>query len=449
VPEQESVTTHSVSSPSQLGCQTSVASSKSRAKPNKNGSLIQAAVILICDSLDAGGIERVVSTLANTWARQGRRVCVITLHARRRFYSLDPSVDHIIVDRSGVSWFVEFLKKLKLRLDELRRAKPWLSAILGGAFYHLLIQFFYRIKYYLYVRYEGWLLRRELRRVESPVIVSFGTVVNIITLRASEPLGRPVIISERNDPNRLRRTKMLEVLTHRLYRSAHLVTANTRAGLESMTSFVEPHKLIFVPNPLAPANHNGGSGLGVSESPTFLSVGRLVWDKAHDVLLEAFAKTAGQLEDWRLSIVGDGRDAATLRAQAEGLGITERVDWHGIVADPHLFYRRASIFVLPSRVEGMPNVLLEAMSHGMPVVVSDGAPGPLELVEDGVTGLVFPVNQPKALADILVRLAKDEELQKRLGAAAKARVAEYELPRALAEWETIIGLERLAKVNRE
>ena len=96
--------------------------------------------------------------------------------------------------------------------------------------------------------------------------------------------------------------------------------------------------------------------------------------------------------------------------------------------------------MLPSRVEGTPNALLEAMSCGLPVVVSDGAPGPLELVEDGVTGLVVPVNDAAALAAAMRRLASDGELCCRLGAAARARVSEYDLPRALVAWESVLGL---------
>jgi glycosyltransferase involved in cell wall biosynthesis len=126
--------------------------------------------------------------------------------------------------------------------------------------------------------------------------------------------------------------------------------------------------------------------------------------------------------------------------RAEKLKITGRVDWHGVVRDPFIFYRAANIFVLPSRVEGTPNALLEAMSCGLPVIVSDGAPGPLELIEDGVTGLVVPVNDAAALAAALRRLASDEQLRHRLGMAARARISEYHLPQALVAWESVVGL---------
>jgi GalNAc-alpha-(1->4)-GalNAc-alpha-(1->3)-diNAcBac-PP-undecaprenol alpha-1,4-N-acetyl-D-galactosaminyltransferase len=403
-----------------------------------------ANIILVCNSLDAGGIERVVSTLANEWSRCGRKVSVITLHDRRRFFALDPSVHHVIIDRAGLTWVAEFLKKLKSRLSKLRVARPWLITLFGLRLYRLFAERFYSLNFQLFIEYESWALRRALRSVESPVVVSFGTSINIITLRACEGLGRRVIISERNDPRRLARFGLWDLMWRKHYRSADLVTANTHTALNDMSGFVEPGKLAYVPNPLALAkgngNGNGHAHTPISPSPFFLNIGRLVSDKAHDVLLEAFALLGDELKEWRLAILGDGRMRDTLKAQAASLGVASRVHWHGIVQDPHAFYRAANIFVLPSRVEGTPNALLEAMSCGLPVIVSDGAPGPLELVEDGVTGLVVPVNDATALAAALRRLASDDELRSRLGEAARARVSEYELPRALAAWESVVGL---------
>ncbi len=397
-----------------------------------------ADLILVCNSLDAGGIERVVSTLANEWSRRGRKVSVVTLHDRRRFFALDPSVHHVIIDRAGLTWAAEALKKIKSGLSELRVARPWLIVLFGWPLYHLFAERFYSLNFRLFIEYESWALRRALRRIDSPVVVSLGTAFNIITLRACEGLGRRVVISERNDPRRLARFGLWDLMWRKHYRSADLVTANTRGALLDMGDYVEPEKLAFVPNPLVFRNGNGGAH--ASPAPSFLTVGRLVWDKAHDVLLDAFALLGGELQEWRLAIVGDGRRRELLKAQAKELGLAGRVDWHGVVPDPHAFYRAANIFVLPSRVEGTPNALLEAMSCGLPVIVSDGAPGPLELVEDGVTGLVVPVNDAQALAAALRRLACDGELRSRLGEAARTRVSEYDLPRALAAWESVVGL---------
>ena len=89
--------------------------------------------------------------------------------------------------------------------------------------------------------------------------------------------------------------------------------------------------------------------------------------------------------------------------------------------------------------------MLEAMSYGLPLVVSDGTPGLLELVEDGVTGLVVPVNDASALAERSGGWRLTKPFRKRLGAAARAHVSEYELPRALAAWESVVGLEALTR----
>ena len=137
---------------------------------------------------------------------------------------------------------------------------------------------------------------------------------------------------------------------------------------------------------------------------------------------------------------GDGVLNAALRVQAARLGIGEQIDWFGFVQDPLLHYNIAKVFVLPSRIEGTPNALLEAMGCGLPVIVSDGTPGLLEVVEHGVTGLVVPVNDAVALAAALRAMLSDATLRRRLGTAARERVLEYELSRSLASWESVLGL---------
>lgn len=400
-----------------------------------------ADLILVCNSLDAGGIERVVSTLANEWTRRGRKVSVITIHDRRRFFALDPAVHHVVIDRVGLTRLADLLRWLVSRLRALNLNEGWLSRLLGGRVSALFNKSLNRAYYKLLFAYEAASLRAALKRVNSPVVVALGTPINIITIRACRGLGRRVVISERNDPKRLPGIKDWDALARRFYNRADLVTANTRRALGDMSDFVEPEKLAFVPNPLVLPNGNGHNhDAAPALSPLILNVARLVRDKAQEVLLDAFALFGDEFKDWRLAFVGDGYLKCDLQTRSESLGLSERVDWHGIVRDTHTFYHAATIFALPSRVEGTPNALLEAMSCGLPVIVSDGAPGPLELVEDGVTGLVVPVNDAAALAAALRRLASDDELRSRLGEAARARVSEYDLPRALATWETVVGL---------
>jgi glycosyltransferase involved in cell wall biosynthesis len=207
-----------------------------------------------------------------------------------------------------------------------------------------------------------------------------------------------------------------------------------------MQTYVDNDKLAFVPNPLVrPEAGADTRRLSPSAAPVILTVANLTRVKAHDVLLEAFARLSPELSNWRLALVGAGEEEQNLRGHAKSLGIAEGVDWYGRVADPSVFYRTASIFVLPSRYEGMPNALMEAMSYGLPAVVSNASPGPLDLVKDGETGLVVPVDDPFALANAVELLANNGPLRKRLGDAGRKRVSEYDLPKVMPLWERVIA----------
>ncbi|HEX6625450.1 MAG TPA: glycosyltransferase, partial [Pyrinomonadaceae bacterium] len=221
-----------------------------------------ADLILVCNSLDAGGIERVVSTLANEWSRRGRKVCVITMHDRRRFYALAPAIHHVVIDRAGLARLADLLRWLAARLRGSAPPRFWLLRVLGGVLHRLFSRRLYRAYAALVYTYEAWALRRVLKRVETPVVVSLGTPTNIVTVRACRGLGRRLVISERNDPKRLPRIRNWDALARRFYNRADLVTANTRGALRDMSEYVETGKLAFVPNPLVLANghDNGGGG---------------------------------------------------------------------------------------------------------------------------------------------------------------------------------------------
>src|SRR4051812_12505725 len=215
-----------------------------------------ADLILVCNSLDAGGIERVVSTLANEWSRRGRRVCVITQYDRARFYTLDTEVHHVIIERGSMGQVAELPNRLKSRLLEFGFLKRQLLKPLRGAFPHLLAERLYRINFSLLFAYETRALRRAIESVESPVVVSFGTSLNILTLKACRGLGRRVVISERSDAG----LQGWGRLSRRFYDDADVVTANSRGALRGLKGFVDPRKLAYVPNPLVLPNGNGNGG---------------------------------------------------------------------------------------------------------------------------------------------------------------------------------------------
>lgn len=355
---------------------------------------------LVISDLGSGGAQRVVTALANAWTERGLHLCVVTLAPPESdFFTLDARITRLSIGGLGASHSV------------LRAVRANFRRILA--------------------------LRWAIRQADAPTVVAFVGVTNVLTILAAAGLGMRVVISERNDPAKQSLGRVWDALRRSFYRHADLVTANSRGALEALRSFVPERKLAFVPNPLALAPRAAKSNKAV---PTILTVGRLSCQKAHDVLLSAFARVAANAPGWRLAVVGEGELEDDLRQQAETVGVADRVDWVGRANDPFIYYRRADIFVLASRFEGTPNAVLEAMSCGLPVVVSSSSAGALDLVEDGVTGLVVPVDDVTALAEALSILMRDPALRQSLGKRAQARVQDHGVDNVLSVWERLLNL---------
>lgn len=172
---------------------------------------------------------------------------------------------------------------------------------------------------------------------------------------------------------------------------------------------MDPRRVVTIYNPAipedfteraaAPVGHPWLANTGV---PVTIGVGRLADQKGFDVLLTAFAKLRSH-RPARLIIVGEGTLRAALEEQARKLGIDGDVDLVGSVPDVLPWVSRANLYVLSSRYEGLPNVLIEALAAGAPVVSTDCPSGPREILEDGRLGPLVPVDDVEALADAMER----------------------------------------------
>jgi len=117
-------------------------------------------------------------------------------------------------------------------------------------------------------------------------------------------------------------------------------------------------------------------------------------------------------------IAGDGPLKASLQNLCESLDISNRVDFLGVVEDVNDLYRRASLFVFPSLLEGFPNALAEAMACGLPVVSFDCDAGPSDLIEDGINGYLVPVGDSELLSQRMLYLIENRSLRESFGAKA-------------------------------
>lgn len=153
---------------------------------------------------------------------------------------------------------------------------------------------------------------------------------------------------------------------------------------------------------------------------TVICVGNLIAYKGHDLLLEAAARLPSE-PAWRLLFVGDGPERDALSRRVDELGLRHRVDLLGQRTDVPALLSDADVAVLPSRSEGLPNAVLEAMAHSIPVVATavGGVPG---LLRAG-GGILVPANDASALADALARLLRDPDLRRQMGDEGRAEVA--------------------------
>ena len=267
---------------------------------------------------------------------------------------------------------------------------------------------------------------------------------NILCCAAAWDLPIHLVVSERNDPRLQTMERLWRWLRRVYYRRADVVTANTEGVLEALQEMGTWRRLELLPNPLPALVSTDRSPSSTDRRQEILSVARLVPQKGLDLLLRAFASLPESVRfGWTLVLVGDGPEREQLQSLGESLSIADAVRFEGFQSNPMQYMQSAAVFALPSRFEGMPNALLEAMASGLPAVVTDASPGPLEMVSDGRNGLVVPTEDPVAFAAALHTLMATPERRLQLGEAARQTLRSMEWPVVEPLWRSVLGIEQL------
>jgi GalNAc-alpha-(1->4)-GalNAc-alpha-(1->3)-diNAcBac-PP-undecaprenol alpha-1,4-N-acetyl-D-galactosaminyltransferase len=353
-------------------------------------------VTLVIYGLGGGGAERVMSILANYWVAQGWEVTLIMLvdATQSSFYSLDP----------------------RIKLQSLGLAKNsanWLVAIYNTC-------------------QRVMRLRREIMADRPDVVISFMNSVNVYNILACWNLDIPTIVSEHTYPGATDANKVWQLLMKWSYRYADAIAVLTENAVPFYPA-TQGYRTIVMPNPILPLQPVFATAQ-LLPTPSLIAVGRLDPRKGFDLLLRAFHQIHDRHPDWQLTILGEGEIRAELEDLRSQLQLTDRVHLPGAVHNVPDYLHQAALFVMPSRVEGFPMALCEAMVAGLPVLAADCLSGPRDIIEDGVNGVLVATEDVDALATGLDTLMSDRLKREYLAQNAPHILDRFGLERVMAIW---------------
>ena len=339
------------------------------AKSNEKPKLIEGKIkniVFTCDSMSSGGAERVLSILVNEFARQGINVNIIGVSSdnTESFYKLDDNVKYLTLRKEG-----------EKKINPIKRV---------------------------------FKLRKLIKSLKPDIVISFLPHVNVYTFYALFGTGIPYIVSERNDPNRDPKNKLLRLLKRFAFSNANGLVFQTTDAQKYFGKKIAKRSVV-INNPLE--LRYSVDTLPTIRNKTILSVGRLTEQKNYKCLLDAFSEFRKQHSDYNLRIYGEGPLKEELTDYAISLGLTSSVQFMGASSNWQELEYNDAMYILSSDYEGMPNSLIEAMALGIPCISSDcQIGGPKDLIQDGYNGYLFETGNSKDLLNKMNELANNRDI---------------------------------------
>ena len=322
-----------------------------------------------------GGAERVTSILINEWAKNGCETRILVTRTEK--ISKYPLAQNVEV----VSCY-----------EDIKKAKVGQLAIIR-------------------------IIRETCKEWKPDVVISFYNDLCALASIAILGLHIPLIYSERNDPNRTNQRPIDQVYRKIVENRADKIVFQTKGAQACYPPKVQKKSVVIL-NPLdtsAFPTHDFSN-----EKKEIVSVGRLEPQKNQKLLIESFSILAEELPDYNLVIYGEGSLRKELEAFVESKGLINRVFLPGAKSGIQNYIKDASLFVLSSDYEGIPNALIEAMAIGLPCVSTDCSPGGArELIENEKNGFITPCGDAVALKMAMSKILTEKKVASQIGKRAQ------------------------------
>lgn len=330
-------------------------------------------LVIMTHDMHGGGCERVISQLANWFVERNIECTIITEVKGPVFYKLNSKV-----------------KLISLSSYEKLYPQHLISTYLK--------------------------LRKVVKKIKPDVILSMPEKVNVWTALALLGTRFPVVVSERNNPNLYPPSKVKRFLRKIIYPFVDGFIFQTKQAKEYFPKYIQK-KGIVLPNPL---DLNRIPHVFGRKRKEIVSIGRLEKQKNFYLLIDAFSDFQKKITGYKLKIYGEGSLREDLEEYAKQKLLNDTYEFPGKKTEVLEEISNASMFVLSSDYEGMPNALIEAMALGLPVI-STNCPiyGPGALIENGDNGILVPVRDKLSLVNSMCYLVENETFANKIGGKAK------------------------------
>lgn len=330
--------------------------------------------LFVASSMNFGGAERVMSILANEWGKSDIETMILVTETDA-------------ISKYPLSDKVTMISCLK----DKKNAK---------------------IPHFVIVKK----VREICKDWQPDVVISFYNDLCALTALAITGLNIPLIYSERNDPNRTNQRPIDRLYRKIVEHMADKIVFQTTGAQRCYSKSVQEKSTVIL-NPLNTDRFPIHDFL--HEKCKIVSVGRLEPQKNQKVLIDAFDLLANDFPEYQLTIYGEGSLRKELEEYVKSKELQERVYLPGNQSNIQEYIKDASLFVLSSDYEGIPNALIEAMAIGLPCVSTDCSPGGArELIEDGISGLITPCSDARKLSDAMRMMLSNKAYAKACGIEA-------------------------------